>query len=137
MPHFDRVVGPDCQEEAVESGMMELAEREPVAHNRIALVLRIRDDVRRVEQFLMPKMADGALLAISLENALAKLPLVNATTECRDDVSPLDLSGVLARPKLRFSQGAESPLDIDLEDQSAWIVADDEDGVVRKVSYPA
>jgi len=35
---------------------------------------------------------------------------------------------------LRFSQGAESPLDIDLEDQSAWIVADDEDGVVRKVS---
>ena len=42
---------------------MQLAQRQAVADNRIALVLRILDDVCRVKQLLMVQSTDGALLA--------------------------------------------------------------------------
>ena len=59
-PHFDPVLGSDGQEVPVVSGVVELAQRQPVGNDGLAVGLRISDDVRRVEQFLVPQPAQRA-----------------------------------------------------------------------------
>jgi len=63
LPDFDRVVRPNGKEEAVEGGVMQPAQRQPVAHDRVTFVLRVLDDVGGIEQLLVVEAADGALLA--------------------------------------------------------------------------
>ena len=98
-PDFDRVVRPNGQEEAVEGGVMQLAQRQSVTDDRIALVLRILNDVRRVEQFLMPKVADGALHAIGIEHLLTKRLLMEPPADRRSHVLPSYLVAILRSPR--------------------------------------
>lgn len=61
LPNLDgEVVRPYSQDLLVERGVMDLAQREAIGHGRNASFLRVRHDVRGVEEFGVPKGADSA-----------------------------------------------------------------------------
>lgn len=53
-PHLDHVGRRDGQEVPVVGRMVQLAEGEPIRDDRFAVGLGVPDDVRRVEQLLVP-----------------------------------------------------------------------------------
>ncbi len=53
--HLDDVVGPNGEEEPIERGVMQLAERDAIRDQRLALGVAVRGDLRCVEKFLMPE----------------------------------------------------------------------------------
>ncbi len=61
-------IRPNPQDVTIECSMVELAEREPIGHDRSPGRIAVRDDVRRIEQFGVSEAADGPSLAISHEN---------------------------------------------------------------------
>ena len=61
LPDLDDVVRPDTDELPIEGGVVQLAEREPILHSRLAARLRVRNDVGGVEQLLVAKTAQRAL----------------------------------------------------------------------------
>ena len=73
---LDRVVGPDCEEQAVEGGVVQLAERDAVADNRFALGVAIGSDVRSVEQFLVVQAAQGTSLLVRPDDPFTEHDLV-------------------------------------------------------------
>jgi hypothetical protein len=60
--YLDDVVGPDRKEEAIERGVMKLAERDAVADDGLALGVAVGRDVGRVQELLMAQPAEGASL---------------------------------------------------------------------------
>src|ERR1035437_8541926 len=136
-PDFDRVVGPDGQEKAVECGVMKLAEREAVADDRIAFIIGIGDDVRRVEKLLMTESAYGALLAVCVEYLLTELLLVESPADCGGYVLPPYLIPVLGGAmKTWVSQVLESRrfADVHLEVETGSVVVHNVDGPRRQVA---
>src|SRR2546426_2870257 len=73
-----RQVRPHAQDVPVERRVVQLAQRQPVRHDRLAPRMPVRQDVRRVEQLLVPQPADGALLAVRPQHPLPELLLVHA-----------------------------------------------------------
>lgn len=61
-PDLDHVVGPDREEPPIERGVVKLAECDAVRDDWVSFINSVRDDVRRVEQFLMPQQAQCAAL---------------------------------------------------------------------------
>ena len=75
--HLHDVVGSNAEEVAVEGGVMELAQRQPVRDGWFSLV-GVGHDVRGVEQLRVPETAEGALAPVGVEDALPKRALVEA-----------------------------------------------------------
>ena len=71
-PHLDHVGRRHRQEVPVVRRMVQLAQREPVRDDRFAVGLGVPDDVRRVEQLLVPQAAQRALGLVRAQHALAK-----------------------------------------------------------------
>ena len=63
-PHLDDVVGPNGEEEPIEPGVMELAQRDAVADDWLALGVAVGRDMRRVQELLMAQSAVGASLGV-------------------------------------------------------------------------
>ena len=81
--HLHHVVRPDAHEIAVERGVMEPAKRQAVGNDRLPAI-RVRLDMRRVEQLGMPESAERALPAVGIENAFPERALVEALPDrCR------------------------------------------------------
>ena len=45
---LDQVVGPYAEDVGIEGGVMDLAEREPIGHDRLTLHMGVGQDVRRI-----------------------------------------------------------------------------------------
>ena len=71
---LDHVVGPDGEEEAIERGVMELAQRDAVADQRLALGVAVRRDVHRVQELQMAQPAEGAALGVRAGTRLTGRP---------------------------------------------------------------
>src|SRR2546425_12310490 len=78
LAQLHRQVRPHAQDVPVERRVVQLAQRQPVRHDRLAPRMPVRQDVRRVEQLLVPQPADGALLAVGPQHPLPELLLVHA-----------------------------------------------------------
>src|SRR5690606_39015991 len=65
-PDLERVVGTDTDEVPIERLVVERAECEAVAHHRLAVGARIRNDVGGVQELFVAEPAEGALASVSL-----------------------------------------------------------------------
>lgn len=74
--HFDHAVRTHADEVPVKSCVVERAERKSVAHHWVPLGVGIGKDVRRIQEFIVPKLAERTLPAVGVKHALAKCPLV-------------------------------------------------------------
>ena len=73
---LDLVVGPDAEDLRIERGVVQLAEREAVWNDRMPLRMPVWQNVRGLEEFLMPQMAHCAMRVVCREDALAERLLV-------------------------------------------------------------
>ncbi len=87
-PNLDDVVGPDTDELTVEGGVVQLTERETILDPRLAVWLRVWNDVGGVEQLLVAETAQGALLPVGAQHSFAERTLVEPYLELARDVAP-------------------------------------------------
>lgn len=78
MTDFHGVIGSNCNDMAIESRMVQFAERNPVRDNWFTTRIRIRNNMRRLEEFLVSESADCAMLSICSHDILAKPLLVKS-----------------------------------------------------------
>lgn len=71
-PHLDHVIWANREEVPIERGVVELAQRQPVRNERLALRQGVPRDMGSVEELLVPETAEGAPHPIGLEHARAK-----------------------------------------------------------------
>jgi hypothetical protein len=70
---------------------MQLAKRQTVGDYRLTIRLRIRHDVRSVEQLFVSQLAECTLLMVRIDHSLAKRLLMDpAADDCRN-VTPSDV----------------------------------------------
>jgi hypothetical protein len=62
--HLDDIVRPNTNHVRIERRVMKLAERQAVRHYWEALRMSVRQDVRRFEEFYVPKSADRAVFPV-------------------------------------------------------------------------
>jgi hypothetical protein len=99
--HFNGAVGTQANEVPVESCMVQGAERQSVAYVWDATRLGIRDDMCRVQQLLMAKVAECTLPSVRLEDSFPKRSLVEAYAYRRRYVRSPSHIGVLGEQGLR------------------------------------
>ena len=136
--HLDRVVGSNAKEEAVERRMVQLAESDAVLDDGLPARLSVGDDVRGVQEFVVPQPAQRALLPIRFEHSLPEAALVQALPHEGRDVLPAPrVLRLTDGETLRFSPrvGVQVLLIIhsDIEHQSLRVIADDEDRPHRHI----
>ena len=61
---LDDIVGSDGEEEPIERGVMEFAQRDAVADHRLTLGVAVGGDVRRVQELLVAQPAEGAAFGV-------------------------------------------------------------------------
>ena len=126
---LDHVVGPDREEEAVERGVVQLAQRDTVAYYRLAFRVAVWRDVGRVEQLLMPQAAECASVLVRAQDPLAEaVPdgAAGAQSESRTRGAPPPRRRRPGGPRPRSSRDV---VYLDGEPQSGRIVVDNERGV--------
>ncbi len=64
VPDLDDVVRTDPHEELIEYRVMEPAECEAIGHNRLSVGLRVRDDMRSVQELAVLQAAECTLVPI-------------------------------------------------------------------------
>jgi hypothetical protein len=79
--HLDDVVGPNGEEEPIERGVMQLAQGDAVADDRLALDIAVGRDVRRVQEFLVSESAQRASFRVRSNHPLTEGDLVQPTAE--------------------------------------------------------
>ena len=74
--NLDDAIGADSEEVTIERRMVELAQCEPVRHERLTQRISVGDDVRCVEQLVVVEAAQGTGLTVRMENADSERALV-------------------------------------------------------------
>ena len=64
--NLDHVVRTNAKDVCIERGVMESTQGQTVRDHGLASLVRVRQDVRRVEQLPMSQAADGAVLPVRL-----------------------------------------------------------------------
>jgi len=90
LPDLDHEVGTNAHDVAVESRMMNLAQRKTVGNDWIAVRMSIGQDVGGIKEFKMAESADRATLSVSEEHAFAELRLVHSALRQDRNVFPSD-----------------------------------------------
>ena len=68
----------DAEEVAIKRGVVEFAQREPVAHRRNAARVAVSNDMSRIEKLAMAEPAHGTGVSIGTKDALAEGRLVKS-----------------------------------------------------------
>lgn len=130
--HFDAVVGRDANNVGIECRVMELAQGQSIRDTRLPLRVAIRDNVRCLQQLMMPQAANRAVLAIPREHPLPERLLVEPLAHKPGDVPSAEV---------RFDAGdwSRNPhelalIDGDREGQRRRVVPDDVDGPRRHIA---
>jgi len=136
--NLEYVVRTKTEELPIEGGVMESAEREPVADEWLSSGLGIGDDVRRVEQLFVTEVTEGALTLIGREHPLAESSLVQTDANGRRDVAPTRTVRVLnSDVYVRGRPGREKQMlrivDGNRHGQARRIIPDDVYGPRRQV----
>jgi len=93
--YLDSKIGSHSHEMLIKRPMMQPAECQTVADDRLPKWIRIRCDMGRVEQLLMAKAAERTFPTVSQEDALTEGPLVEPAPSQRGHVSPTGWGGIL------------------------------------------
>jgi hypothetical protein len=91
MGDVDTEVRCDSDEVLVEGAMVDRAQREAIRDHRLAHLLEVADDVRRVEEANLAEPADRATVAVRGQHGAAELRLVDPLLDLPHDVSAFDL----------------------------------------------
>ena len=78
---FKHIVFPNANKLSIKCGMVQLAQGQPIGHDGLATRFPIRDDVRRIQQFLVPKPTERALLLVGLKHAFPESLLMKPLAE--------------------------------------------------------
>ena len=92
--NFDDVVRAHSQEELVEGRMVQPAEGQSVANDRLASWFRIGNNAGRIQQLTVSQMTEGTLMPIGEKYTLTKSALVQSATCQRRDIFASDLSNL-------------------------------------------
>ena len=92
---LDDVVGANGEEEAIERGVVELAQCDAVADDRLALGVAVGRDMRGVEELLMAQPTEGAALGVRANDPLAEGGLVEPAAKGVGHIRAPRLGGVL------------------------------------------
>ena len=135
-PHLDDVVGPDGEKEPIERGVMQLAQRDAVADDRLALGVAVGRDVRCVQEFPMPESTERASLGVRSNHPLAEGDLVQPTAERRGHIRTPGLGHVLSGDQRTqgIALSRVEVVDLHREAELLRMVLDDEDRVGRDVT---
>lgn len=104
--NLDREIRTYANEVAIESGMVERAQRKAVSDKRVSSRLRVGNDVGGIQQFLVPKATEGALTPVRIEHSLAECPLMQADADSGSHVSSARRIYIVARGRAVYSEPA-------------------------------
>lgn len=110
--HFDDEIRPHADQLLIEGSVMELAERERVGDFRFSRWIRVRNDMRRVEEFSVPQAAQRTALSIRSKNAPPELFLVYPADRRHFDIAPSEFA--LCR-RIRNLDWKVSSIEIDVK----------------------
>jgi len=97
-PNFDDVVGTDSDEESVEGSVVQMAEGQAVADNGLPLGFFVRDDVSRIEEFIVTQSAESALVPIRPQYSFPERPLMEPPPGLSGDVRAAGITRLCSRP---------------------------------------
>jgi len=123
---LDHVIGPDREEEAVEGGVMKLAERYAVADDRVALRMAVGRDVGGVQELLVTQAAERASCLVSAQNSLAEELLVKPLADRSRHVLAPGLRAVVGNSIGRQLIGGRNVVYLNGKPLVSAIVADHE-----------
>ena len=132
-PNLDDSVRAHADEQSVECGVMQLAERKPVRHPWLSPGFTVWHDVGGVEQFVVPEAAQRTLRSVRTQHTLPKGPLMEPDLEFASHVStPLVTAGFVVEGH-RWGRKAErqhvqhrSIVDLDRELETFRLISDNE-----------
>jgi hypothetical protein len=87
LAELDREVRGDPQDVGIERGVVKLAQREAIRHDRFAARVPVRQDVGCLQQFAMAEPADRAAALIGLQDPEPKALLMDSSLHNGRDVS--------------------------------------------------
>ena len=131
--NLDHEVGPNTEDVSIKCGVMNLAERETIRHNGIALRVTIRKDVRGLEQFGMTKPTHRAAFPIRCQNSRSKLLLMHSSLREHRDVLASRGCGRLGHAGLCGADHA-TVIHLHAKDQLGWVVSNHEHWVLCVVA---
>ena len=133
-PDLDDSVRADANEQPVECGVMELAERKSVRYPRVSSWFAVGHDVGGVEQLVVPEAAERALSSVRSQHPFTKPPLMEPDLElARHVAAPLVTAGFIVEGyrRRRIAEGKHVQhagiVELDREPEPGRLVADDED----------
>lgn len=133
--HVHDIVRSNREEEAVERGVVQSAQRDAVAHNRLSFEIAVRRNVSCIEKLRMAELTQGAAISIRANDAFAKQGLVEPASERPSDISPSRLKtfGNVAGCRGCGCQCGSNIVHLHREGQCQRLVADDKHRVRRSV----
>jgi hypothetical protein len=123
-PNLDQTIGAHPEDVAVERGMMELAQGQPVRDLRVSSRIAIGHDVSGLQHFVLAQATNRAMLLIGNEHPLAKRLLVESDANLTGDVSAANLGFLIVVSR---EEGELLVIDSNGERQARWIIAHDVD----------
>lgn len=101
--HLDAVIGMDADDVRVECRVMDFTERQPVGDLRLPFGIAVRDDVRGLQQLVVPQATNRAMFAVDFQHSLVERLPVEALTNTRPNVKsaavcPADVSDCSCSP---------------------------------------
>jgi hypothetical protein len=125
------VVSRDTDQVLIEGAMVDRAETQPVANQRLTALLGVTHDVRCLEEPTLPESTNRAKTAISDEDSSAETCLVEANARLPYGIATL--KGILDWNRLWLVERANHPAGRYQYTPSGRIVMDDKTGVERLV----
>ena len=94
--NLDDSVRANANEQTIECGVMELAQRKSVRYPRVSSWFAVGHDVGCVEQFVVPEAAESALRSVRSQHPFTKPPLMEPDLEfARHVAAPLVTTGFI------------------------------------------
>jgi len=87
----DFVIWADAKISIIESGMVDLAERQSVTHQGFPHFFTIRDDMRRIQQIGVMQSADRAPLLVGLQDPIPERSLMHSLADKASSIAPARL----------------------------------------------
>ena len=83
-----RIIGADAEDVRVVGGVVDLAERQTVLDDRLAAIIRVGDDVRRIKELDVRQPADSAPARVGVDDDIAEGTLVEPMPGLGPRVAP-------------------------------------------------
>jgi hypothetical protein len=118
----------DAHQILVVGGVVDLAQRKPIGDHREPQPMRVREDVRRVQELGVPECAHGAATLVGPDDLAAELGLMKPDSRSLLGVAPL-VRLQIAMP----GQQSDALVESDVEEPLVRAICDDVNGEDRDV----